>query len=442
MKDPAHPRPLIARHSLIHSSECLHLARSTLTVLQGIVRSMSTVQQRSVRILVVGQVLAGLGQGATGSLGAVLATDVSGSEAWAGAVATASTLGAAAIAIPLARLAEARGRRISLATGALIAAGGSTLAVTAVGLVAFPLLLLGFAMLGVGAAVGLQARFAATDNASAATRGRDLSIVVWSTTIGAVVGPNLFGPGVFFAELFGLPENTGSFVIAIAAQLLAVCVYLWGLRPDPLLLARSRPVEPTPELATGAISGRGALVFAIGTLGVSHAIMVSVMSMTPVHLVHQGASLTIVGFTISLHIAGMFALSPVFGIASDRLGRVPTILIGQVLFLSSLGFTAVGQDSTTAITVGLVLLGLGWSASTVAASALVSDLATGATRLRMQGRADLTMNIAGAVGAAGAGPVLALLGYAGLSVAAMSLAVLVLVGAFVVGRSRMPAPLE
>jgi MFS family permease len=398
--------------------------------------SDATVQRKIVRTLVIGQVLAGLGQGATGSLGAVLATSVSGSEAWAGSSATASTLGAAAIAIPLARLAQARGRRISLATGALIAAGGSTLTLVAVGLALFPLLLLGFAMLGVGTAVGLQARFAATDNASALTRGRDLSIVVWSTTVGAVVGPNLFGPGVPIARALGLPDNTGSFAIAIAAQLLAAAVYAWGLRPDPLILAQSRPVLPTAELSEGGVRGRGAHVFAIGTLGLSHATMVAVMAMTPVHLVHQGADLSIVGFTISLHIAGMFALSPLFGLASDRIGRVPTILIGQVLFLSALGITALGQGSTTAITVGLVLLGLGWSASTVAASALVSDLATGATRLRVQGRADLTMNISGAGGAALAGPVLALIGYDGLSFGTMAFAALVVVGAFAFGRPR------
>jgi MFS family permease len=269
-----------------------------------------TIQRRTVRILVAGQVLAGLGQGATGSLGAVLATEVSGSEAWAGSVATASALGAAAIAIPLARLAAARGRRISLSTGALVAAGGSTLTVLSVGIMSFPLLLVGFAMLGVGTAVGLQARFAATDNASAGSRGRDLSIVVWSTVVGAVAGPNLFGPGVFFAEWLNLPQNTGSFIIAIAAQLLAAGTYAWGLRPDPLVLARSRPAESTGELSAGVVRSRGALVFAIGTIALSHASMVSVMAMTPVHLVHQGASLTIVGFTISLHVAGMFGLSP------------------------------------------------------------------------------------------------------------------------------------
>ena len=390
------------------------------------------VQARTVRVLVAGQILAGLGQGATLSIGAVLAVAVSGSEAWAGAAATLTTLGSAAAAIPLARLAVARGRRPALALGALAAAAGSIVTVVAAGIHVFPVLLLGFALLGVGSAVGLQARFAATDVAEPTRRGRDLSIVVWSTTIGAIVGPNLFGPGAVIAGTLGLPELTGSFVIAIAAQLLAAATYLVLLRPDPLVLARTRPVLPAPVADAGIVRARSTLVFAITALALSHAVMVSVMSMTPVHLTGQGASLIIVGFTISLHIAGMYALSPLFGWASDRIGRISTLLMGQLLFAVSIVVVALGTSSNTAVAVGLVLLGLGWSASTVSASALISDLVTGTQRVRVQGRSDLFMNIAGAVGGASAGPVLALIGYAGLAWAAGILVVAVIVGASVV----------
>ena len=398
------------------------------------------VQGRTVRVLVAGQILAGLGQGATLSIGAVLAVAVSGSEAWAGAAATLTTLGSAAAAIPLARLAAARGRRPALTLGALAAAAGSVVAVVAAGIHAFPLLLLGFALLGVGSAVGLQARFAATDAALPERRGRDLSIVVWSTTVGAIVGPNLFGPGAVIAVTLGLPELTGSFVIAVAAQLLAAATYLVLLRPDPLLLARERPVLPAPVADAGVVRARSTLVFAIVALGLSHAVMVSVMSMTPVHLTGQGASLVVVGFTISLHIAGMYALSPLFGWASDRLGRIQTLLMGQLLFAVAIMVVALGSSNNTAVAVGLVLLGLGWSASTVSASALVSDLATGAERVRVQGRSDLVMNIAGAVGGASAGPVLAVIGYAGLAWVAGILVLAIIAGASVVSQRVRVTP--
>ncbi len=397
------------------------------------------VQARTVRVLVAGQILAGLGTGASLSVGAILAVAVSGSEAWAGAAATLTTLGSAAAAIPLARLAMARGRRPALSLGALTAAVGSTVAVTAATLGLFPLLLLGFALLGVGSAVGLQARFAATDAAEPTRRGRDLSIVVWSTTIGAIVGPNLFAPGAVIAQAVGLPDLTGPFLIAVVAQLLAATTYLVLLRPDPLVLAKARPVVLSAEADEGIVRGRSTLVFAIAALALSHAVMVSVMSMTPVHLADQGASLVVVGFTISLHIAGMYALSPVFGWASDRFGRIRILLVGQLLFVMSIFVVAIGTANNAAVGVGLVLLGLGWSASTVSASALISDLVTGAERVRIQGRSDLFMNIAGAVGGASAGPVLALIGYAGLAWVVGVLVLAILGGATVITQSRRTA---
>ncbi len=389
-------------------------------------------QSRTVGVLVAGQVLQGLGQGATLAMGAVIANQLAG-PTLSGAAATSSTLGAAAASIPLAAFANRLGRRPALALGAALAGIGSIITVTATGLQFFPLLVVGFALLGVGTAVGLQARFAATDNASPERRGRDLSLVVWSTTIGAVAGPNLFGPGVLIQEALGLPPLTGSFVIAIVAQFVAAALYLVALWPDPLALARNRPVVVATADA-GVVRGRATLVFAVAAIAASHAVMVSIMSMTPVHLTDHGATLTVVGFTISLHVAGMFALSPVFGWLSDRWGRLPVILSGQAMLAAAVVTVGLGAESQTAVVVALILLGLGWSASTVSGSALVSDLVTGEARLRVQGRTDTIMSLAGAFGGALAGPVLALVGYSGLAWIAGVLVVGVVVAALAIRR--------
>jgi len=153
----------------------------------------------------------------------------------------------------------------------------------------------------------------------------------------------------------------------------------------------------------------------------SHATMVAVMAMTPVHLVNHGASLAIVGFTISLHIAGMYALAPLFGMLSDRIGRIPTILVGQVILLASLLFTGFGSENELAVVIGLVLLGLGWSAATVAGSTLLSESTIIEKRAARQGVSDLVMSGSGAAGGALAGVVLAFLGYSGLSFVALAL---------------------
>jgi MFS family permease len=422
---------------------------------------IGAVQSRTVRALVAGQILGGLGIGATLSIGAILAAHVSGNEAVSGMAATFSTLGAGAAAIPLARLAAHYGRRRALTIGTVTSVAGSAVVVLAAGAGAFALLLLGFALLGVGAAVNLQSRFAATDLADPDHRGRQLSLVVWSTTIGAVVGPNLSGPGEEIARVLGMPHLTGSFAIAIAAQLLAAVVYLVALRPDPYLL--SRAMAPTvvagdavasPGVSDGGMHAGGAdaapdtdvraaastirtrrrIIFAITAIAASHMVMVSVMSMTPLHMTHHGSSIGAIGFTISVHVAGMYALSPVFGWLSDKAGRFATVLMGQGLLAIGLAVVSLGQLDSTFVTVGLTFIGLGWSATTVAGSALVSDLASGDARPRIQGRSDLAMNLAGAIGGVTAGPVLAAIGYAGLASVAGVLVLGVVIATTVVMR--------
>ncbi len=402
---------------------------------------LAALQRRMVRLLATGQVLGGFAIGATLSLGALLAADISGSDAWSGMAATMSTLGAAIAAIPLARLAVRHGRRIALSSGALVSASGAVLTIFAATIRSFPLLLIALALIGTGTAVGLQARFAATDLATDRTRGRDLSFVVWATTLGAVIGPNLLEPGDAIGRVFGLVPLTGPFLFGVTAQLLAAAVYLFALRPDPLLTARAvgASADPTASPVSTAHVSRARERFAILTVALGHATMVAVMSMTPVHLLHQGSSLTIIGLTISLHVAGMFALSPLFGILADRLGRMPVILLGQVLFAAALTTLAIGSAQASAVTVGLVLLGLGWSASTVAGSTLVTESTAPARRPRVQGITDTLMNLSGAAGGALAGPTLALIGFDGLSVAGSAFVVMVLVGAIVV--SRRPATL-
>lgn len=380
--------------------------------------AVARVQRRTVWVLSIAQVLGGIAFGATLSLGAVLAAEISGDETFSGLAAASVTLGTALIAIPLAALARRRGRRLSLTTGMLIALVGVILVVFAVGSRSFPLLLAAFLLIGGGQAANLQSRFAAADLATDSSRGRDLSIVVWATTIGAVLGPNLTGPGEVVGGWVGMPELTGPYLFTIVGQLLAVALFLLALRPDPLLLAQrvvaaASAHEGGPRIAKP--DQPRVARYAVFAVAAAHGVMVSVMAMTPVHLLHHGASLSIIGLTLSLHIAGMYALSPVFGILADRVGRVPTILIGQVVLAAALVTASFGQDSQTAVTLALVLLGLGWSATTVAGSALLTEASSEVARTRRQGVSDFTMSLVAAVGAILAGVVLGGIGYGGLA---------------------------
>jgi MFS family permease len=405
-------------------------------------------------VLSAAQVTGGIGTGASVSVGALLAADISGSAAWSGAAATLTTLGAAMTAIPLARLADRRGRRVSLATGWFLAAVGAGLAILAGVAPSFPLLLLGLAFMGAGNAATLQARFAATDLATADQRARALGLVVWATTVGAVAGPNLTRPGASVADVLGIPPLTGPFLFSAAAGLVAAAVLAVALRPDPLLTAKASssgigtaqqpaaspaqtPALPMPAAprAMRTIADSPPALAAVVALVTGHAVMIAVMAMTPVHLHGHGASLTIIGLTISLHIAGMFALSPIVGWIADRHGRRPALLAGFALLISATLTTATAGHSTLLVTLGLVLLGLGWSFTTIAASTQLSESVPDAQRRHVQGTADLLMSLAGAGAGALSGVLVATIDYRGLSLVA---AALVLPAVALVGRRRRP----
>ncbi|MDQ0634037.1 MFS family permease [Arthrobacter pascens] len=415
------------------------------------------VQRRTVIILSVAQLLSGIGSGASLSVGSLLAVQLSGSNAWAGSVTTTMTLATAVAAMPLAGLAERQGRRVGLVTGVLSGMLGAVLVIAATVSGLFPVLLAGAALLGLGTAANLQARFAAVDLAEPEHRGRSLAIVVWAITAGAVAGPNLIKPGAAVGEALGLPAIAGPFVFSVAGLALAALLLLVGLRPDPLLHALalrqagvgngdapSGPGVRRGSLRRGLAAvrsspGAGLALLAIVT---AHACMAAVMSMTPLHLqllsegplagggaghVHTASTdvFVLIGFTISLHIAGMYALSPVMGWLTDRAGRIPTLILGHVLILLAACCAGFGAGQPPLVTTGLVLLGLGWSAATISGSTLLAESVLPDHRVLVQGVSDTLMSAAGAVGAGTSGLVMSWIGYQGLNMFAMAIAALV-----------------
>ncbi len=327
--------------------------------------------------------------------------------------------------------------------GAGFAISGAIAVINAAGYRSFPLLLLGIFLLGAGSATSLQARFAATDIPSVGKTGRSIGLVVWATTVGAVTGPNLFGPGEELGRALGLAPLAGPFLFTVAAQTCSTLVFWFGLRPDPLKYAQElrKDVGKTKhkisfKSAIDTLKQYPVARFSVLSIALSHMVMVSVMAMTPVHLQHMGYDIVVVGFTISLHIAGMYALSPVMGFLADKVGKIQTIFIGQALFVAALLFAGLGHADRLMVTIGLTLLGLGWSAATVAGSALLSATLPAEEKTNVQGLSDSLMNLSGAFGGAIAGLLLASFHFEGLNAIALVPVSVVTVLIFAISRKN------
>lgn len=378
-------------------------------------------QRKIVRVLGIAQVLNGIGVAGTVAAGSLLVSSITKSEGLSGLAQTTSVLGAAVMALPLARLTQTGGRRLALTFGYSVGVIGALLAIFGGANRILFFMLLGAFLVGAASASGYQARFAAIDLATPENRSKNLSYVVWGSTIGAVTGPNLMESSGVFAASLGLPKLVGPYLIAALTLFLSVIVIQLFLRPDPYLTANktaegsSIKKHETTRSALAHIREYPLALFAIASVAIGHLAMVSIMVMTPVHMAHFEATLRVIGLVISVHVLGMYAFSPIVGAISDKIGRIKTIQIGIVILVASslISGLAPQHDSFT-LGIGLFLLGLGWSFTLIAGSTLLSETVSFEMRPSTQGASDLVMNLMGAGGAAIGGVIIGFFSYAAL----------------------------
>jgi MFS family permease len=385
------------------------------------VKSQDTqnIQKRTIKVLATTQILSGVGVAGTVAAGSLLVSSISNSESLAGLSQTTAVLGAAAMAIPLSKLTQRGGRRLGLSVGYTVGLIGAAFAIFGGSQRILIAMLLGTFLVGAASASGYQARFAATDLADDSNRSRQLSYVVWGSTIGAVTGPNLMGPSGTLAEALGLPKLVGPYILAFITLGMGALVIRFFLKPDPYLTAAN--LRPQSEEHHELLSARKTLklirknptaLFAIAAIAIGHVAMVSVMVMTPIHMAHVDVTLTVIGLVISIHIVGMYAFSPIIGSLSDRMGRRWVIQIGVLILLASCLVSGLADaHNSIQLGFGLFLLGLGWSCTLIAGSALLSESVETELRPSSQGASDLLMNLMGAGGGAMAGIVIGTLGY-------------------------------
>ena len=317
-------------------------------------------QRKVIRTLSAAQILNGVGTSGTVAAGSLLVTSISKSESLAGLAQTTTVLGAAMMALPLAKLTQKGGRRLSLMSGYSIGVIGAILAILGGTHKVLFLMLTGAFMVGAASASGYQARFAAIDLATPENRSKNLSLVVWGSTVGAVTGPNLMQPAGDFAHYLHLPRLVGPYFIAGTSLTLATIVIFFFLKPDPYLTANmssdgvTQKKHETTRAALKHIREIPHALFAITAVGIGHLAMVSIMVMTPVHMAHVDVTLSVIGLVISVHVLGMYAFSPLVGALSDRLGRIRVIQIGVVILLASAA-TAGLSPAMNAVQIGIGL---------------------------------------------------------------------------------------
>ena len=392
-------------------------------------------RQRTGALLFGGAALGATGYFTGLAVAPLVAEDLTGAVTWSGLPGALGIVGTAVGATLVTSLLQRVGRRTGLAVGYVLGVLGALVAVLAIRVGAFPVLLVGTGLLGVGHAANQLTRYVVAELHDPERRGRALGWIVWAGTIGGVVGPNLLAPAGRLAQAAGQPELVGPYVVGLLAMAVVAVGYPILLRPDPGTLAVSEALdEGTGDGAPVRSAWRLPVVrVAVVVMVTGQVVMVWLMSMTPVHIRESGGDLGRIGLILSAHIVGMYALAPVAGWVEDRFGSLSAITIA----LTTLALAAILAATSTAggIAMGgaLFLLGLGWSFGFVAGSTMLARGVPAPIRAAVQGRVETVVFLASAVASLGAGLLLDAVGYVGLCL--LGLLALVLPSVFVV-RSR------
>jgi MFS family permease len=382
-------------------------------------------RRRAYSALFAGVAISTTGFLASNTVNGLIAEDLTGSTTWSGLPAAASVLGTAAGVTVLAALVRRVGPRAGLTLGYALAMLAVTMASYAIVARHFALFSSSMFVFGAGYGANRLARYVAADLYPAEQRATMIGWIVWASTIGAVAGPALLAPSRELAERIPVNGLIGPYLVCVLASALSALAMLTAPRGMGIRLHKAAEASSR----TGPSLGRGLdeahVTLALVSMVSGQFVMVLVMTMTPLHIRHEGHGLGAIGLVISAHTLGMYALSPITGQLADRFGRVPLLMAGViVLVVSCLIGVAAAAGSYLLMVVSLLLLGIGWNLGFVGGSALLTDRVAPQDRARLQGLGDALIWGGGAIASIGSGWLLEHAGFAVLSVtgAVLSLA--------------------
>jgi MFS family permease len=401
-------------------------------------------RRRALATYFVSVALTSTGYFATFTVAALAAPQLTGSRASSGLPSAVAVAGTAVAATLLSTLMARRGRRAGIVAGLAIGGVGAAAGLLSIFIGSFALLLIGSVAIGFANSASQLTRYAAADLSTGA-RASALSLVVWGSTIGAVIGPNMVAPAGSLALRLGWDPLAGGLAAALLFVVAALAVANFGPRapgaPSEPLNDGTAPSERTISLLRrllATVQGRSAVL----ALGSGQLVMVLVMTMTPLHLHESGHGLEIIGLVIGAHTVGMFGLAPLSGKLTDRLGApmVAGLGFGLLALAGVLAALTPAADGTM-LAAPLFLLGVGWSLTFVSGSSMLSGAGSLSERARLQGATDALVWTVAAISSLSSGLVLDLVGYQLMAVIGASIALL-LGATIAIDRRAQPAAAE
>lgn len=384
-------------------------------------------------VLAASMALAGANASVVVATGALIGQMLSPGKGLATLAVSTFVLGTALFTYPASAYMRRVGRRAGFMTGGLLGVAGGLIGALALWLGSFWLFVASSVISGAYQAFIILYRYAAADTATPAFRPKAISWVLLGGVVASFIGP----------QLVILTKD-----VLTPLTFLATYLCQAGFAAAAILVtARFEDGPPISEAAAGAardlwtILKNARLVVAIFCGMVSQAMMNMVMTATPIAMVGCGFTVTDSTLGIQWHMLAMYLPSFYTGTLVARFGRTPMMLAGLSMLVLT-GLLNLYDTKLMNFWGALVLLGLGWNFSFIAATAMVTDCHTPAERAKVQGFTDFSIFGATTIASFMAGYLYETLGWSAVNWLLIPIAVSAMVAVIAVclrGRPAQPA---
>ncbi|MBM6551361.1 MFS transporter [Marinomonas ostreistagni] len=330
--------------------------------------------------LALGQALLITGNILLVSVTALIGQSMAPDYSWATLPVALQFLGLMGVTLPAALLMGWLGRKKGFLCGNLIGVVGALLAYFAVKHQLFGLFCSSTFLLGMAIGIGQQYRFAATENAPKEKGPQAISLIMGAGVIAAILGPNM---AVWFEHWAPDTHYLGAFAALLV--LYVINTFIIALLPLKPPVSKALLGTPTPYKT---LLKKPQLIGAFTAGAIGYAVMVLVMTATPLAMQHSGFHFGSTASVIQWHVLGMFLPSFITGKLISRFGTYPIIQLGCVLLLSCVLLNQLGITYWHFL-IALVALGIGWNFTFIGATTLLTRSYLPEDRARVQGLNDL-----------------------------------------------------
>jgi MFS family permease len=309
------------------------------------------------------------------ALAAILGSALAPDKSLATLPVAAMVIGTALTSLPAAMLMRRIGRRAGFLIGAGVGVAGSVLAAAGLQQQSFVIFVFAHLLLGSYQGFANYYRFAAAEAVAPDHVSRAIAWVVAGGIVAAFLGPQLGQWGRDW--LIGSGLFVGSFVAQASLSLIALMLLAF-VQLKPVAIVSGSTARPLRE-----ILAQPALRASVFGAGVGYAVMLMVMTATPLAILGCGLPTANITPVIQWHVVGMFAPSFFTGNLIKRYGAPRIMRIGFILLLGHVTITLLGAEFLHFLS-ALILLGVGWNFAFIGGTTLLTTTYRPAEQFKVQ----------------------------------------------------------